>query len=138
LGLFCVLAALLATFLGMILPSSKVDDFSVKTSAAGALFTAMPDANATIMTPRSILVANTVDLLTRIVATGCHNGFRLSRENAEKLNAIAMCPIAIDHNWSGAPALRIAFFLVTAIRSLTPTSLVYLHFYPAAVFATPA
>src|SRR6516165_3792153 len=67
-GLLCVLAALLATFLGIILPSSKVDDFSVKTSAAGALFTAMPDANATIMTPRSNLVADTVDLLTRIVS----------------------------------------------------------------------
>jgi hypothetical protein len=64
LGLFCVLAALLATFLGMILPSSKVDDFSVKTPAASALSNAMLDANATIVTPRSILVADTADLLT--------------------------------------------------------------------------
>jgi hypothetical protein len=62
-GLFCVLAALLATFFGMIFPSSKVDDFSVKTSAASVSCAAKLDTAATIMKPGSILIADTEDLL---------------------------------------------------------------------------
>jgi hypothetical protein len=61
-GLFCVLAALLATFLGMILPSSKADDFSVKTSAASALSVAKLESEATIITPISIPIVHTPDL----------------------------------------------------------------------------
>jgi hypothetical protein len=59
------LAALLATFFGMILPSSKVDDFSVKTSAANVASAAKLATEAMIMTPRSFLIADTADLLAR-------------------------------------------------------------------------
>jgi hypothetical protein len=45
-GLCRVLAALLATFFGMIFPSSKVDDFSVKTSAASVSPAAKPETDA--------------------------------------------------------------------------------------------
>jgi len=64
--LFCVLAALLATFFGIIFPSSKVDDFSVKTSAASASSAAKLETAATIMTPRNILIADIADLATQI------------------------------------------------------------------------
>jgi transposase len=64
-GLFCVLAALLATFFDMIFPSSKVDDFSVKTSAASVASAAKLETDAMIITPRSILNIDTAHLLTR-------------------------------------------------------------------------
>src|ERR1700691_4408128 len=45
-GLVAMLALLLATFSGIILPSAKVVDFSVKMPAASAAVAAKPSANA--------------------------------------------------------------------------------------------
>jgi hypothetical protein len=55
-GLFGMLAVLLATFFGMILPSANVVDLSVKSSAASAAAVAKPSASVIMLAARILSV----------------------------------------------------------------------------------
>jgi hypothetical protein len=61
-GFVAILVLLLAVFFGMILPSAKVVDLSVKTSAASAAGATQPSANVAVATAKMRFVIMTFPL----------------------------------------------------------------------------